>query len=95
MAPVLAQRVLAEALAEAVGRAVDTYFISKLTAVNTGESDSEVNPSFSDMIADLEELLRLVKVGQRSKLYFIMGPRELKALCCCCVYANGITHREI
>jgi hypothetical protein len=75
MAPALAQRLLADALPEAVGRAVDTYFLAKLNAINSGESDSEVDPSFTNMLEDLEELLRLVRVGQRSRLFFILPPR--------------------
>jgi hypothetical protein len=80
MAPELAGRVLADTLAEAVSRSADTYFLSKLVAASSGEGDTDADPTFAEMLKDLSELLRMVKTGQSSKLYFIFRPQALKYL---------------
>jgi aspartokinase-like uncharacterized kinase len=79
-APELAGRVLADVLSEAVSRSTDGYFLGKLNAAESGESDSAVDPSFASMLESLSELLRLVKTGEASRLYFIMRPTALKYL---------------
>jgi HK97 family phage major capsid protein len=78
--PDLAQALLADALPEALNRAVDAYFVGVLQAQNSGDSSGEVNPTWANVLTDLEELLRLVRVGSASRLYFIMQPRSAKYL---------------
>jgi hypothetical protein len=78
--PELAGRVLADVLSEAVSRSADTYFLGKLNATQSNEDSSVVDPSFAVMLEALSELLRLVKTGEASKLYFIMRPTALKYL---------------
>jgi hypothetical protein len=78
--PDIAARMLADALPEAIGRATDVYFLGKLAGEEVGESSSEVNPSWSLVLNDLEELTRLVQTGERSRLYLIMPPRNCKYL---------------
>jgi hypothetical protein len=68
---------------------VDTYFLGKLAGEEVGESSGEVNPTWAQMLADLEELVRLIQVGDASKLFFIMQPRTAKALSRA-AYENGI-----
>jgi Phage capsid family len=88
-APELVQRLIVSALPEAVSVAVDSYFLNKLAGEEVGESSGETNPSWSLMLADLEELMRIVHVGAASKLYFIMQPRTAKALSRA-AFENGI-----
>ena len=88
-APELAQVILSRALPEAVGRATDTFLLSKLNANNSGESTGDVNPTWAQMLADLVELLEQVQAGDASKLFFIMPPRIAKALSGK-AYENGV-----
>ena len=89
-APVLAERLLARALPEAVGRATDTFLLSKLNANNSGESQGDINPTWALMLADLVELLEQIQVGDASKLFYVMPPRLAKALSAK-AYENGVT----
>ena len=88
-APELAQVILSRALPEAVGRATDTFLLSKLNANNSGESSGDANPTWAQMLADLVELLEQVQAGDASKLFFIMPPRIAKALSGK-AYENGV-----
>jgi hypothetical protein len=63
--------------------------LNKLGGEEVGESSGEANPSWSLMLADLEELTRIVHVSAASKLYFIMQPRTAKALSRA-AFENGI-----
>jgi HK97 family phage major capsid protein len=88
--PELAARLIASALPTAVSRAADVYFLSKLQGEEVGESSGDVNPTWAQMLADLEELVRLVQTGEASNLWFIMPPRVAKALSRA-AYENGIS----
>ena len=79
-APDLAVRLLASALTEAVQKASDAFFLSKLAAQEIGESSGEVNPSWSLALSDIEELLREVQTGEASRLWLILTPRACKYL---------------
>jgi Phage capsid family len=89
-APELAQRLIASALREAINRAVDAWFLGKLAVTNSGESSSEVNPSWALMLADLQELATQVQTGDASRLFWIFPPRIAKALSRA-AYENGIS----
>jgi hypothetical protein len=78
--PELAQAILARALPEALNRAVDVYFVGQLQAQEVGDSSGEVNPSWANVLNDLEELMRLVRVGSASRLFFVMAPAAAKYL---------------
>jgi hypothetical protein len=78
--PELAQAILARALPEALNRAVDIYFVGQLQAQEVGDSSGEVNPSWANVLNDLEELMRLVRVGSASRLFFVMAPAAAKYL---------------
>jgi hypothetical protein len=78
--PELSQTILASALPEALNRAVDAYFVGVLQAQASADSSGEVNPTWAQVLTDLEELVRLVRVGSASSLYFIMQPRSAKYL---------------
>jgi hypothetical protein len=88
-APQLAQVILTRALPEAVGRATDTFLLSRLNANNSGESSGDASASWAQMLADLTELLEQVQAGDASKLFFIMPPRIAKALSGK-AYENGV-----
>jgi hypothetical protein len=88
--PEFASRILADVLSEAVARSTDTYFLSKVTAQQTADSGSEVDPTFAAMLENLTELLRLVKTGESSKLFFIFTPTALKYLASM-AYGAGVT----
>jgi hypothetical protein len=90
MAPELATRVIGEALSEAVARGVDGYLLGKLNAASSEESDSNVNPTFAEMMEALSELLLRIQVGERSRLFFVLQPRSLKYLSAM-AYAAGVT----
>jgi HK97 family phage major capsid protein len=89
--PELTQAILASALPEALTRAVDSYFVGTvLQASGSGESSGETNPTWSQCLNDLEELLRLVRAGSASRLFFIMAPRSAKFLSRL-AFENGVT----
>jgi hypothetical protein len=79
-APGLAASMIAAALPQAVSRAVDSYFLGKVEAQEIGESSSEINPSWSLVLNDIEELLRNVRTGENSRLWLILTPRACKYL---------------
>lgn len=91
MAPALAGRVLADMLAAAVARSADGYFLGKLNAVESDDANSSAtDPSFQAMLNDLSELLRRLKTGENSKVFFIMRPAALKWLSAA-AFGSGIS----
>jgi hypothetical protein len=58
----------------------DAFFLSKLGAQEIGESGGDINPSWSLVLNDIEELLREVQTGEASKLWLILTPRACKYL---------------
>jgi HK97 family phage major capsid protein len=90
-APDLATRVISEALAEAVSKSVDTYFLSKLQAAgDVYEGETNVNPTWNEVLDELGEMLRLVRTGESSRLYFIMPAPFVKYLSTL-AYQNSVT----
>src|SRR6476659_10897603 len=66
-----AVRVLGRELVGAVAVGSDTEFFNVLAATSS-EAAPTTPATFDSILADLEELLHLVKLGATSKTYFVM-----------------------
>ena len=77
---ILCEGMIATALPEAVAKSCDTYFLGKLAGSEIGKSSGEVNPTWSQVLNDITELLRNVATGEQSRLWLILTPRGTKYL---------------